>query len=135
MWRHIALSCIFCVLTIITKLIIYSHLQFAVIYTTCGGLSDDEDERLGATARRDWGNYEMSPQNEGGGRRRRHRGSRQLSMDKQEPLVGVGSSMPAGTGITDNEGFITDMVSTSSDSSAAGSHRWESGHQFGTKLS
>jgi len=53
------------------------------------------------------------------------------SMDKEEPLVGGG--MPPG-GITDNEGFITDMVSSSSGSST-GTHSWERGTQFSGQLS
>lgn len=65
----------------------------------------------------------------GGGGRRRHMPN---SMDKQEPLVGTVMHPPVG--ITDNEGFITDMVSTSSGSSV-GSHPWERGKQFAGQLS
>jgi hypothetical protein len=51
--------------------------------------------------------------------------------DKQEPLMGGG--MPPGA-ITDNEGFITtDMISTSSGSSME-SNPWEREQQFSGQL-
>lgn len=92
----------------------FVYILFAIIYTTCGGMSDDGDAIIDSSGR----SYEMSNQTGGGTRRRRRR--RQMgpnSVDKQEPLVGVGIH-PTG-GITDNEGFITDcMNSTSSDGSS-----------------
>jgi len=97
----------------------FFYILFAVIYTTCGGMSDDNDAQLDSTAKQQrWDQqYEMSSQN---GRGRRHR-LMPNSMEKQEPLVGSGRHSG---GITDNDGFITDMVSQSSGSSL-GSHRWE----------
>lgn len=99
-------------------------------------MSDDSDAYLDSSARRNWGNYEMPDRN--GGNRRRHRGGRRRqmpnSMDKQEALVGMGTGIHPG-GITDNEGFITDMVSTSSSGSSMGSNPWERGKQFAGQLS
>ena len=83
-------------------------------------MSDDGDAIIDSSGRSpSWANYEMSNQTGGDARRRRRR--RQMgpnSVDKQEPLVGVGIH-PTG-GITDNEGFITDLNSTSSDGSSTG---------------
>eukprot|EP00571_Detonula_confervacea_P005653 CAMPEP_0172321758 /NCGR_PEP_ID=MMETSP1058-20130122/44227_1 /TAXON_ID=83371 /ORGANISM="Detonula confervacea, Strain CCMP 353" /LENGTH=315 /DNA_ID=CAMNT_0013037351 /DNA_START=354 /DNA_END=1301 /DNA_ORIENTATION=- len=125
-YRIEKISSVFAITCIVLAFV---YILFAVIYTTCGGMSDDSDASLDAPSRRNWANYEMSTQNGG----HRHRGRRRMpnSMDRQEPLVGVG--IPSG-GITDNEGFITDMVSTSSGSSM-GSHPWERGKQFAGQLS
>jgi hypothetical protein len=119
----------------------FVYILFAVIYTSCGGMSNDADAYYDHTSggglnARQWANYELSTSNGGGGQRRRQQQSRRRqmhnSMDKEEPLVG-GGMMPQG-GITDNEGFITDMVSSSSGSSM-GSHPWERGKQFAGQLS
>lgn len=138
-YRIEKISAVFAITCIVLAFV---YVLFAVIYTTCGGLSDDYDETIiglghGVNNRH---HYEMSSSNSGSRRssrrnnnRRRHMGPN--SLEKQEPLVGtgVGVGMP-GVGITDNEGFITDMVSTSSGSSM-GSHPWERGKQFAGQLS
>jgi len=92
----------------------FVYILFAVIYTTCGGLSDDTDPVIAADLSA-WGttsqhhHYEMSKS-----RRRRHlRGRNSISKEKQEPLVE--SNFP--TDNMGNDGFITDMISTSSGSS------------------
>ena len=115
----------------------FVYILFAVIYTSCGGMSNDGDAYYehssgGGMNNRQWVNYEMSTRSGGGGDRRRQRRRRQMrnSMDKEAPLVGGG--IPPG-GITDNEGFITDMVNSSSGSSM-GSHPWERGKQFAGQL-
>ena len=121
-YRIEKISGIFAVTCIILAFV---YILFAVIYTTCGGLSDDYDTAINSQARiqSNWGNsntYEMSNQINRGNRRRRTRQMGSNSIDKEEPLVGIGmgSSIPQG-GITDNEGFITDMNSTSSDGSSS----------------
>lgn len=91
----------------------FVYILFAVIYTTCGGLSDDTDPVIAADVST-WGttshhHYEMSKT-----RRRRHlRGRKSISREKQEPLVE--SNFP--TDNMGNDGFITDMISRSSGSS------------------
>ncbi|KAL7553837.1 hypothetical protein ACHAWF_017975, partial [Thalassiosira exigua] len=125
-YRIEKISSVFAITCIVLAFV---YILFAVIYTTCGGMDDDSDSQLDSSSRPNWANYEM--QNIGG--HLRHRGRRRMpnSMDKQEPLVGTG--MPAG--ITDNEGFITEMVSTSTSSgSSMGSHPWERGKQFAGQL-
>lgn len=113
-YRIEKISSVFAITCIVLAFV---YILFAIIYTTCGGMSDGDDGDAHSNtldaARRSWANYEMSSSGHRRGerRRRRHGGSRSRGMrDKQEPLVGPG-------GITDNEGFITDMVSTSSGSS------------------
>ncbi len=123
-YRIEKISSVFAITCIVLAFV---YILFAIIYTTCGGMSDDSDiDYDSSTARRNWANYEMSTHTGGGsggggGDRLRHRSRRQMrnASDKQEPLMG----MPPGA-ITDNEGFITDMVSTSSGSSL-GSNSWE----------
>ena len=92
----------------------FVYVLFAVIYTTCGGLSDDSDSAAldsSARIRSSWGvsSYEMSSQI-GAARSRRRRDRRNMgpsSIDKQEPLV-------------PSEGFLTDADynSQSSDGSS-----------------
>lgn len=124
-YRIEKISSVFAITCIVLAFV---YILFAVIYTTCGGMSDDNDAQLDSSAKQQgWDQrrqYEMSSQN-GRGRQQRSRGRRSMpnSRDKQEPLVGAGRR-PGG--ITDNEGFITDMVSHSSGSSL-GSNRWERG--------
>lgn len=136
-YRIEKISALFAITCIVLAFV---YILFAVIYTTCGGLSDHSDAQLDSSTNSWDRHYEMSTQNSGGGghRSRRHRGRRSMpnSMDKQEPLVGSSGGIPINTvgGITDNEGFITDMVSTSSGESM-GSHPWERGKQFAGQLS
>ena len=127
-YRIEKISSVFAITCIVLAFV---YILFAIIYTTCGGMSDDSDIYYDtSTERRNWANYEMSTHAGGGsgGDRLRHRSRRKMrnASDKQEPLMGSG--MPPGT-ITDNEGFITDMVSTSSGSSL-GSNPWEREKQF-----
>lgn len=92
----------------------FVYVLFAVIYTTCGGLSDDSDSAAldsSTRIRSSWGvsSYEMSSQI-GAARSRRRRDRRNMgpsSIDKQEPLV-------------PSEGFLTDAdySSQSSDGSS-----------------
>lgn len=123
-YRIEKISSVFAITCIVLAFV---YILFAIIYTTCGGMSDDSDiYNDSSTERRNWANYEMSTHTGGGGGggdRLRHRSRRKMrnASDKQEPLMGSG--MPPGA-ITDNEGFITDMVSTSSGSSL-GSNPWE----------
>mmetsp|Transcript_44537 Transcript_44537/g.93455 ORF Transcript_44537/g.93455 Transcript_44537/m.93455 type:complete len:408 (-) Transcript_44537:418-1641(-) len=129
----------------------FVYILFAVIYTTCGGMSDDNFDLTQSIPHHQrhqvggWDNqlnYEMSSQSSsrqhrhGRNSRRHHRPLGPNSMDKAEPLVGSGMHTSVGGhhGITDNEGFITDMVSTSS-SESIGSHSWERGKQFSGQLS
>lgn len=132
-YRIEKISAIFAITCVVLAFV---YLLFAVIYTTCGGMTDDSDSQLRNSASTNWGNnYEMSSQ--AGSRRRSRRRNMPNSGDKQEPLVGApipGQRTPI-PGITDNEGFITDMVSTSSDGSSMGSHPWENGKQFAGQLS
>lgn len=119
----------------------FVYILFAIIYTTCGGMSsDDGDDDIyydsSSSDRRNWANYEMTTHSGGGGGggdRLRHRSRRKMrnASDKQEPLMGSG--MPPGA-ITDNEGFITDMVSTSSSGSSMGSNPWDREKQFSGTL-
>lgn len=135
-YRIEKISSIFAITCVVLAFV---YILFAVIYTTCGGLTDDSEAQLGSSAKNGWNQqhdrqYEMSSHTVGSHHRPRHRSRRRPmpnSMDKQEPLVESG--MHQG-GITDNEGFITDMVSTSSGSSM-GSHPWERGKQFAGQLS
>ena len=131
-YRIEKISSVFAITCIVLAFV---YILFAIIYTTCGGMSDDSDLYYdSSTERRNWANYEMSTHaGEGsGGDRLRHRPRRKMrnASDKQEPLMGSG--MPPGA-ITDNEGFITDMVSTSSGSSL-GSNPWEREKQFSGTL-
>merc|ERR1719310_325115 len=95
----------------------FVYILFAVIYTTCGGLSDDTDPAIAADVSA-WGttshhHYEMSKS-----RRRRHmRGRKSMSREKQEPLVDSNFNLG-------NDGFITDMISRSSGSSLDGTHSY-----------
>jgi hypothetical protein len=98
----------------------FLYIFFAVLYLTCGGMSDDDDD--------DFDGYPNSPTKSGilenqlfempmkKRRRRKHRRD-EWSMDqgKQEPLVGERITSPVG--ITDNEGFITDVNDLSNESS------------------
>ena len=136
-YRIEKISSVFAITCIVLAFV---YILFAIIYTTCGGMSDDGD--IYYDERRNWANYEMSTHHHtgrggsggggGGGDRLRHRSRRKMrnATDKQEPLMGSG--MPPGA-ITDNEGFITDMVSTSSGSSM-GSNPWEREKQFSGTL-
>jgi len=132
-YRIEKISSVFAITCIVLAFV---YILFAIIYTTCGGMSDDSDAQMDSSAKDGGWNrhYELSTQN-GGRHRQRHRnrGRRPMhnSMDRQEPLTGTGMHP---VGITDNEGFITDMVSTSSGSSME-SHPWERGKHYSGQLS
>jgi hypothetical protein len=82
---------------------------------TCGGMLDDEPTQQHTTNGEwlDHSQFQMSPP-ASRRRRRNRRDHLPNARDKSEPLV-MGE-MPAG------EGFITEMVSTSSGSSRSGSY-------------
>ncbi len=93
----------------------FLYIFFAVLYLTCGGMSDDDDD--------DVDGYPISPSKRSGilehqlfemrTKKRRRRKHRKEDQGKQEPLVG--ESFPVG--ITDNEGFITNVNDLSNESS------------------
>mmetsp|Transcript_4023 Transcript_4023/g.6185 ORF Transcript_4023/g.6185 Transcript_4023/m.6185 type:complete len:333 (+) Transcript_4023:205-1203(+) len=99
----------------------FLYIFFAVIYLTCGGMSDDDD----AIA-----SYPSSPTSRGilenqlfemptkKRRRRKHRREKSMDQSKQEPLV-EGETMIPPVGITENEGFITGVDGYSNESSSS----------------
>jgi len=117
----------------------FLYIFFAVLYLTCGGMSGVDDDIDG---------YSSSPAGRGilenqlfemptkKRRRRKHRREKSMDQSKQEPLVGITdnegfitdvnglsneSSMPP-AGITDNEGFITGVNGLSNESSSMMPH-------------
>ena len=93
-----------------------TYVLFAVIYMTCGGMADEEaltQQRQRTGEWLDHSQFQMSPPK---ARRKRRSRRDQLpnARDKSEPLVSAIGGMPG-------EGFITEMVSTSSGSSQGSS--------------
>jgi hypothetical protein len=90
-----------------------TYVLFAVIYMTCGGMTDDEtiQQRQSTGEWLDHSQFQMSPPKNSRRKRRSRRDQLLNARDKSEPLV---SAMG---GIPDGEGFISEMVSTSSGSS------------------
>lgn len=107
----------------------FVYILFAVIFTSCGGMSNDGD--YNHTFRGGVNQYYEMSVHKGGGVWQMHHRRRQMnsSMQREESVVGGG---PPG-GITNIEGFITDMVSSSSGSSV-GSNPWERGKHFAGQL-
>jgi hypothetical protein len=105
----------------------FLYILFAVLYLTCGGMSDDDDDDTDgyptsptSTASRSgiFENrlFEMPTKKR---RRRKHRRDRPIDPGKQEPLVGERMRMTPHVGITDNGGFITDVKGLSDESSSS----------------
>lgn len=104
----------------------FLYISFAVLYLTCGGMTDDNDDVDGYsspmrsnTKSNSRGILENSlfemPKKR---RRRKHRSRGRSTPDKQEPLVGDNErGMIPPVGITNNEGFITDVNGLSNESS------------------
>ncbi len=96
----------------------FLYIFFAVLYLTCGGMSEDDDDidvyPSSPTSRGILENqlFEMPTKKR---RRRKHRREQSMDQSKQEPLVGDRMMPPVG--ITDNEGFITDVKGLSNESS------------------
>lgn len=94
------------VFAITCMVLAFVYILFAVIYTSCGGMSNDGDGAYyehssggGGMNNRQWANnYEMSTRSVGGGDRRRQRRRRHMrnSLGKEEPLVGGGGCRRGG---------------------------------------
>jgi hypothetical protein len=106
----------------------FLYIFFAVLYLTCGGMSDDDDDDIDGYPMSNPIKNRSGPILEGRlfemprkvRRRRKHRSrGRSIDPDKQEPLVGERMSEPVG--IRNDEGFITAVTGLSNESSAS----WE----------
>lgn len=111
----------------------FLYISFAVLYLTCGGMTDDNDDVDGGYSSNMRSNtksnsrgilenslFEMPKKR----RRRKHRSRGRSTPDKkQEPLVGDNErGMIPPVGITNNEGFITDVNGLSNESSGSEWH-------------
>ncbi|KAL7484156.1 hypothetical protein ACHAW6_009803 [Cyclotella cf. meneghiniana] len=100
-----------------------AYVLFAVIYMTCGGMSDEDNVQPTNGEWLDHSQFQMSPPGKSRRRRRSRRDQLPNARDKSEPLVS------AIGGMTGGEGFITEMISTSSGSSqgsyVGGDRRYE----------
>jgi len=100
-----------------------AYVLFAVIYMTCGGMSDEDNIQPANGEWLDHSQFQLSPPGKSRRRRRSRRDQLHISRDKSEPLVS------AIGGMTGGEGFITEMISTSSGSSqgsyVGGERRYE----------
>eukprot|EP00804_Cyclotella_cryptica_P008553 CCRYP_007546-RA/>CCRYP_007546-RA protein AED:0.06 eAED:0.06 QI:296/1/1/1/0.5/0.33/3/236/359 len=100
-----------------------AYVLFAVIYMTCGGMSDEDTVQPTNGEWLDHSQFQMSPPGKSRRRRRSRRDQLPNARDKSEPLVS------AIGGMTGAEGFITEMISTSSGSSqgsyVGGERRYE----------
>ena len=104
----------------------FLYIFFAVLYLTCGGMSDGDDVS---------NSYTTSPKSRSGilenqlfemptkkRRRRKHRRVKSTDQSMQEPLNE--ETMIPPVGITDNEGFITDVDGLSTTLSNESSSSW-----------